>query len=598
MWWGGGSPSSQNKEAYFIDSAVEGVEYVCGSTTGVTDSNGKFIYNAENCPNGIEFTLAALKLGVIKPALLSSDGYLTPQELAGTNRENVTQEGVYKIALLLQSLDEDGDAKNGIKITDDIKSKISLSGAVEDVDIEDIEDEIVTLGKTPKDIHEVIEHLLESTKARDAAMSWVSIVPDDFSLEIAQEASSDDTTYLHPITISGSTVPTIVTVQNAEYSLDGGTTWTNKNQAVQSGQEVHVRYSSSQTQDVKLTIGTKERVLSAPTTQACTASVCPVNITIVGLPKWFPKWRPKAEIYISSAIYDSNATADGGDDILYVYFNTDINSSTLASDIADSFTLNGGVLSGAATVVYEAEYFHKLTISLNATGSQNPIDISDANISLIQGGIRDTDGNYPQDINETVIQKLQVVKKTGQIKSYDASSAEVTDSSLADDGLYQKGKIPRYTRDATHDTVTDELTGLMWQDDASAASTQKPWLTSANFTTCSNNQTSPACYDTSGDTAASYCSERSLGGHTDWRLPTVEELEGIVDYGKVNPAIDTTSFNNISSSRYWSSTTLEYGKNGVEYSKNLAWYVYFKDGDVVYYGKGGNRYVRCVRAGQ
>ncbi len=192
-------------------------------------------------------------------------------------------------------------------------------------------------------------------------------------------------------------------------------------------------------------------------------------------------------------------------------------------------------------------------------------------------------------ISATQTSATSTIKKTGQTKSYDANGAEVTDGTLKDDGYYQKGVTPQYTR--ASDIVTDELTGLMWQDDAAVSSVTKQWLTDANYDTCYNDTSSPACYDTSGDTAATYCSELSLGGYTDWRLPTLTELEGIVDYGRANPAIDTTYFNNVSSSLYWSSTTYEYGKYN-------AWIVRFDGGYVYNNYKGAGGYVRCVRDGE
>lgn len=129
--------------------------------------------------------------------------------------------------------------------------------------------------------------------------------------------------------------------------------------------------------------------------------------------------------------------------------------------------------------------------------------------------------------------KTDVIKKTGQTKSYDASGNEVTDNSLKDDGFYQKGITPSYTRDDANEIVTDHVTELMWQDDADAASVIKPWLTPANYSTCSTDTASSACEDTSGDTAATYCTTLTLGGYSDWRLPTLTELENIVDYGKI-----------------------------------------------------------------
>ena len=179
-----------------------------------------------------------------------------------------------------------------------------------------------------------------------------------------------------------------------------------------------------------------------------------------------------------------------------------------------------------------------------------------------------------------------IIKKTGQTKSYAIGGAEVTDGSLKDDGYYQKGVTPSFTR--VSDIVTDEITGLMWQDDADSGSITKKWLTDANYDTCINDTTSAACYNTSGDTAVSYCSDLGLGGYSDWRLPTAAELEGIVDYGKYNPSIDTADFNNSSSGTYWSFTTSE------NHSYN-AWSVYFGNGNVYDYYKDGSYYVRCVR---
>ena len=43
-----------------------------------------------------------------------------------------------------------------------------------------------------------------------------------------------------------------------------------------------------------------------------------------------------------------------------------------------------------------------------------------------------------------------------------------------------------------------------------------------------------------------------LCGYIDWRMPTVKELEGIADLGRVNPAIDPTYFPNTPRSDVWS----------------------------------------------
>jgi len=75
-------------------------------------------------------------------------------------------------------------------------------------------------------------------------------------------------------------------------------------------------------------------------------------------------------------------------------------------------------------------------------------------------------------------------------------------------------------------TVTDNVTGLMWQQSETAATY-------------------------SWDQADSYCTWLSLGGHSDWRLPNLIELVSIMDYS-FNPAINTSFFSG--SVTAWSST--------------------------------------------
>lgn len=179
------------------------------------------------------------------------------------------------------------------------------------------------------------------------------------------------------------------------------------------------------------------------------------------------------------------------------------------------------------------------------------------------------------------------LKKTGQIKSYDDNGNEVKRCAVRDDGCYQTGVDPRYSRDDAAGIVTDHVTGLQWQD--AAAPVSKPWLTEENYDKCKDGDET-ACYDTSGDTAASYCAALSLGGHDDWRLPTAKEFDSLVHYGRYSPAIDPV-FRYTDSSDYWSSTTL------ADSIRN-AWFFDFNDGHRMDSYKGFACYIRCVRSMQ
>src|SRR2546422_751393 len=55
------------------------------------------------------------------------------------------------------------------------------------------------------------------------------------------------------------------------------------------------------------------------------------------------------------------------------------------------------------------------------------------------------------------------------------------------------------------------------------------------------------------DDAARYCATLDLHG-TGWRLPTVKELQTLVDETRAMPATDDVSFPNTASEYYWSSS--------------------------------------------
>ncbi|RJR18074.1 MAG: DUF1566 domain-containing protein [Nitrospiraceae bacterium] len=123
----------------------------------------------------------------------------------------------------------------------------------------------------------------------------------------------------------------------------------------------------------------------------------------------------------------------------------------------------------------------------------------------------------------------------------------------------------RYT-DNGNDTITDNVTGLIWQKEDD--NTTSAW-----------------------EQAIAACEGLDFAGYDDWRLPNIKELRSIVDNSRYSPAIDTTYFPNTDVSYYWSSTT---GANNAA----LAWYVYFSSGNLGYGNKSDSYYVRCVRGGE
>jgi hypothetical protein len=90
--------------------------------------------------------------------------------------------------------------------------------------------------------------------------------------------------------------------------------------------------------------------------------------------------------------------------------------------------------------------------------------------------------------------------------------------------------------------------------------------------------------------AKSYCASAgaSLGG-TGWRLPTIRELQTLVDPSRMaDPRIDLTAFPTTPSAAFWSSSP-------VAGSPSSAWLVNFYDGFANTYDKTTMVDVRCVR---
>ncbi len=180
------------------------------------------------------------------------------------------------------------------------------------------------------------------------------------------------------------------------------------------------------------------------------------------------------------------------------------------------------------------------------------------------------------DTAKSVTALFSAVPRTGQTMSYAAG----------DDGDIQAGVAwpdPRFTvsSSGTGTVVTDSLTGLIWPQDGgtptvgSCTGGTLTWQGALDYVACLN--------------ANNYL------GHDDWRLPNVNELYNLVNWGQPNSAtwLNTQGFVNAQAYYYWSSTT--YANSYTNY----AWFVYMHDGSANQdYKGGGYKYVWPVRSGQ
>jgi hypothetical protein len=95
--------STNTATGYYLDSAVSGAEFSCGSQVGVTDTDGKFTFEkGQDCT----FSLGGIELRKVEANLLADGG-----KIVETN---------VKVAAMLQSLDTDKNPDNGITISDSV----------------------------------------------------------------------------------------------------------------------------------------------------------------------------------------------------------------------------------------------------------------------------------------------------------------------------------------------------------------------------------------------------------------------------------------------------------------------------------------------
>src|SRR5262249_4635830 len=138
-------------------------------------------------------------------------------------------------------------------------------------------------------------------------------------------------------------------------------------------------------------------------------------------------------------------------------------------------------------------------------------------------------------------------------------------------------------------TITDNATGLMWEKKDQSGGEPHDW--SKTYTWCADvspmdGNCDNGTNDMDGTITTTFLAALNDGsgfaGHTDWRIPNVNELHSIDDYENVGPSVNTafntgcvasctvTSCSCTHPASYWSSTTFQL-------SPDEAWVVFFLD---------------------
>ncbi len=125
--------------------------------------------------------------------------------------------------------------------------------------------------------------------------------------------------------------------------------------------------------------------------------------------------------------------------------------------------------------------------------------------------------------------------------------------------------IPNHFTDNGDSTITDNLTGLMWE--------KFPYNDSLFW-----------------DNALQHAENLTLAGYSDWRLPNIKEIESLNDEKANAPSINISAFPNVVAKKYWSSTSqFNHGTN--------AWFIDFQNFGLTSYISKTTRgcYIMCVR---
>ncbi len=198
-------------------------------------------------------------------------------------------------------------------------------------------------------------------------------------------------------------------------------------------------------------------------------------------------------------------------------------------------------------------FYNKLAITL---------DNYDENVSLMSENFKDT--RYSMDQNYTF--HTRYILNTNQTVCFDKNNPNDTidcsDENATGDGLLHEGLERNIT--SASDTLTYINADRIWQDDGDVNNNKLIF-----------------------DEAKSYCENLTLNSITNWELPSIEDLNNIVDRNSTTTDLTDSNFNNHTDNIYWSNTP--YVNLPSSY-----WVLSFHNGMSGMSSSSSEYYVRCI----
>ena len=292
-----------------------------------------------------------------------------------------------------------------------------------------------------------------------------------------------------------------------------------------------------------------------------------------------------------------------------------------------SLTITSGTTSSTLTVLVNGDTTQENHETLTVTLSNYSANVTLSDHSAI-GRIIDDDGavskpisdtgivwggNYPGGNNNTCIGETIGQQDCSNGRDATASSDSDGHAGFSFTKLDSSGSaLPAVA--TTWFCVKDNVTGLIWEvkqggngiygdDGLHDSDDEYNWYDTDPTTNGGADgyadDDGAACAGYTPGIPSTYCNMQAytarvnaigLCGATDWRMPTVVELSGLVNFNRSSTAIDQLYFPNTRGSHYWSSSPA----GG---DSELAWYVNFYDGNAYYLKRSNVNYVRLVRSG-